>query len=121
MKALALPLLRLGELDLDRDEPWCLGGPVGPACAMIAGAWFLTREVELATSRAKFVSLDRGSRGEDLVRWFLPASKTDIEARWGRESTRMQLRRRRPCIVPFLRNKRAARTTSTSLPRPLVG
>ena len=81
VKALALPLLRLGELDLDRDEPWCLGGPVGPACAMIAGAWFLTREVELATSRAKFVSLDRGSRGEDLVRWFLPASKTDIEAR----------------------------------------
>ena len=81
VKALALPLLRLGELDLDRDDPWCPGGPVGPACAMIAGAWLLTREVELVTSRTRSVTLDRGPRGEDLVRWFLPASMTDVEAR----------------------------------------
>ena len=121
VKALALPLLRLGELDLDRDDPWCPGGPVGPACAMIAGAWLLTREVELVTSRTRSVTLDRGPRGEDLVRWFLPASKTDVEARWGRKSTRLQLRRRRPCIMPFLRGKRAAGTASSSVSRPLVG
>ena len=48
---------------------------------MIAGAWLLTREVELVTSRTRSVTLDRGPRGEDLVRWFLPASMTDVEAR----------------------------------------
>ena len=81
VKALALPLLRLGELDVGGDDPWCRGGPVGSACAMVAGAWFLAREVELATTRARLVTLDRGPHGEDIVRWFLPASKTDMEAR----------------------------------------
>lgn len=80
-RALALPLLRLHDLDLMADKPWCRGGPVGPACAMVAGAWFLMREVELATTRAHLVSLEKGPDGEDVVRWHLPASKTDVEAR----------------------------------------
>ena len=54
---------------------------MGPACAMVAGAWFLMREVELATTRAHLVSLEKGPDGEDVVRWHLPASKTDVEAR----------------------------------------
>ena len=82
-RALALPLLRLHELDLMADKPWCRGDPVGPACAMVAGAWFLMREVELATTRAHLVSLEKGPDGEDVVRWHLPASKTDVEARGG--------------------------------------
>ena len=81
VKALPLPLMRLHELDPLLDAPWVPGGPVGPACAMIAGAWFLTREVELSTTRAALVSLERGSDGSEAVRWFLPASKTDTEAR----------------------------------------
>ena len=80
-KALALPLLRLAELDLATDLPWIGGGPVGSACAMVAGAWFLTREVELSTTRAALVSLETSSEGDPLVRWHLPASKTDAEAR----------------------------------------
>ena len=80
-KALGLPLLRLAELDVRTDDPWVSGGPVGPACAIIAGAWFLAREVELATTRAKLVSLETNSEGAPVVKWFLPASKTDAEAR----------------------------------------
>ena len=80
-KALALPLLRLAELGLDIDTPWVTGGPVGPTCAMVAGAWFLTREIELSTSRACLVTLETNNAGEDIVRWSLPASKTDTEAR----------------------------------------
>merc|ERR1712085_226856 len=80
-KALGLPLLRLAELDLLDDGPWMPGGPVGPACAVIAGAWFLAREVELATTRAKVVSLEVNSEGDPVVKWYLPASKTDTEAR----------------------------------------
>ena len=81
VQALALPLMRLGELDLQQDEPWTNGGPVGPASAIIAGAWFLTREVELSTTRARLVSLELGQDGQKVVRWHLPASKTDVEAR----------------------------------------
>ena len=81
VEALPLPLLRLHELDLRADAPWVRGGPVGPACALVAGAWFLTREVELSTSRASLVSLERDSEGLEVVRWFLPASKTDQETR----------------------------------------
>merc|ERR1712194_883052 len=80
-KALGLPLMRLGDLDVRTDTPWVAGGPVGPACAMIAGAWFLAREVELSTTRAKLVSLEVNSEGDPVVRWYLPASKTDTEAR----------------------------------------
>ena len=80
-KALGLPLMRLGALDVSTDTPWVAGGPVGPACAIIAGSWFLAREVELATTRAKLVSLEVNSEGDPVVKWFLPASKTDTEAR----------------------------------------
>ena len=81
VKALGLPLLRLVDLDLSSDDPWVAGGPLGPACAIIAGSWFLTREVELATTRAKLVFLETNSDGDPVVKWFLPASKTDVEAR----------------------------------------
>jgi hypothetical protein len=73
-------LLDLGKLDQTVDEPWTEGGPVGSACAMVAGAWFLTREVELSTARACLVALEVSATAEKVVRWSLPASKTDTEA-----------------------------------------
>ena len=85
-KALALPLMRLAELGSSAarpwadDAPWVPGGPVGSACAVVAGAWFLAREVELSTTRACLVSLEKSAAEEDIVRWYLPASKTDVEA-----------------------------------------
>ena len=79
-KALALPFGRLGELDLLSDEPWHLNGPIGPACAIVVGSWFLARELELSTSRARLITLDTDDAGEPTVRWHLPASKTDQQA-----------------------------------------
>ena len=81
VQSLGIPLMRLGELDAATDSPWISGGPVGPAAAMISGAWFLTREVELSTTRARLVSTEVGADGDRVVRWHLPASKTDVEAR----------------------------------------
>ena len=76
-KALALPFRRLTELNIDEDGPWHAGGPVGPACAVTVGAWFLTREIELATSRAALVTLGKDEEGLPTIKWQLPASKTD--------------------------------------------
>ena len=77
-KALALPLLRLGELPQD-ELPWVLGGPLHPRRAMIAGAWFLCREVELSTTRASLVEVS-STKGALSVSWTLPVSKSDSEA-----------------------------------------
>ena len=79
-KPTPLPLLRLHELDLQNDEPWCPDGPVGPGCAVTLGAWFLAREIELSTARAALVEMDVDARGAPIVRWRLPASKNDQEA-----------------------------------------
>ena len=80
LKPLPLPLLRLHELGIEDDGPWNPGGPVGPACAIIAGAWFLTREVELSCTRAALIEFDVDADNLPLVRWRLPASKNDQEA-----------------------------------------
>ena len=80
VKPLALPLLRLHEPGLDEDGPWNPDGPVGPVCALVAGAWFLTREVELSCARAALIEFDRDHLELPLVRWRLPASKNDQEA-----------------------------------------
>ena len=80
VKPLALPLLRLHELGLEDDGPWHAGGPVGPTCALVAGAWFLTREVELSCARAALIEFDVDVDNQPLVRWRLPASKNDQQA-----------------------------------------
>ena len=41
LKSLGLPLLRLHELNLRDDAPWQPDGPIGPACAITCGAWFM--------------------------------------------------------------------------------
>ena len=79
-KALALPFRRFQELDLRDDGPWVRDGPVGPACALVVGSWFLTREIELSTTRAAHLTFDKNEDNEPIVRWTLPASKTDQQA-----------------------------------------
>ena len=46
-----LPIENLGHLSASR-EPWAVGGPVNPRASIIAGTWWLCREVELSGSRA---------------------------------------------------------------------
>ena len=50
-QAQPLPMARLGLLPLD-DAPWARNGPARPRNAIITGAWWLLREVELSTLRA---------------------------------------------------------------------
>ena len=44
--------------------------------ALIAGAWWLPREVELATARTALIRFRKGPLGLEAT-WWLPASKTD--------------------------------------------
>ena len=80
-QAAALPLERLHLLPSE-DSPWVEGGPVGPAQAIVAGAWWLTREIELSCTRAIHVSLagDPATAGALVATWHLPASKADARA-----------------------------------------
>jgi len=79
VKARALPFSRLRELP-GGTEPWVPGGPLRSRNAIIIGAWFLTREVELSTALAASAELTFPERGVPLIRWHLPASKTDARA-----------------------------------------
>jgi hypothetical protein len=81
VKPLALPLERLDDLP-DGFSAWHKHGPVGPKAAIAAGSWFLTRESELSTTRANFITFGSDPRlGGDTVTWALPASKSDPEAK----------------------------------------
>ena len=52
-------------------------GPQFPRHAMIAGSFFLTREVELSAAKMGDFTVDESAY---TVKWHLPASKTDIAA-----------------------------------------
>ena len=81
VKPLGLPLERFRELPGGLDS-WTPLGPLGPRTAMIVGAWFMTREAELSSTRASLVTFGSDPKlGGDTVSWFLPASKSDSEAR----------------------------------------
>ena len=79
VKARALPFGRLGELP-GGDAPWTAGGPMRPRSALVLGAWFLTREIELSSASAAALELSFPRPGIPQVRFHLPASKTDITA-----------------------------------------
>eukprot|EP00959_Pyramimonas_sp_CCMP1952_P252752 5280546-Pyramimonas_sp.AAC.1 len=53
-QASALPFLELHRLP-DGPAPWVHGGPANPKFMIVAGAWWLLREVEISCTRAKFV------------------------------------------------------------------
>ena len=73
-----LPLDRLGSLPSSRDE-WVHEGPVNPRAAVLCGSWWLCREIELATARARLVELNLSSTPRSVT-WRLPTSKTDPDA-----------------------------------------
>ena len=77
VRARALPFAQLGSLP---GEPgaWAAGGSIGLRNAIVAGAWWMAREVELSATRACLVELTRGDR--PTITWHLPASKTDAAA-----------------------------------------
>ena len=75
----ALPLLRLCELPLQL-EPLVQDGPMNTRAAMMVGAWWLCREVELSTARARLVVFERLGSGKLKATLHLPASKTDLRA-----------------------------------------
>jgi len=77
VRAAPLPLERLGDLPAG-SAPWVRGGPVGPRNALVVGAWWLLREVELANLRAGLATLLPGTA--PTLTLSLPATKTDAAA-----------------------------------------
>ena len=62
-------------------QPWAAGGPIDPRLTIIVGSWFLTREVELATSRACLVHISEATADTPAtVSGSLPASNSDLRA-----------------------------------------
>ena len=62
-------------------EPWVRGGPANPRNAILVGAWWLMREMELATVRAAHVAFSGAWDSTGCgVRLTLPASKNDQAA-----------------------------------------
>ena len=73
-----IPLGLLHHLPADAVA-WVPGGPRAPFRALVAGTWWLTREVELSTTRASMVGFHWSPEGL-VATWTLPASKTDQQA-----------------------------------------
>ena len=76
-RARPLPLLQLGGLP-GGLQAWVAGGPARPRNAVVVGAWWLMREVELSTARAIHAEVigDWWSSSAQL-KLTLPMSKTD--------------------------------------------
>ena len=73
-KSLALP--DVIALDLP-DSPLVGGGPVGPSCLVVAGSFFMLREIEASLALWKSVTIKTAKL---TVTWVLPASKSDPKA-----------------------------------------
>lgn len=78
------PASQCGSLDLNMvadlglgDTPLVKGGPIGPAQMIIAGSFFMLREVEASLAVWQSITLDPD---RSLITWILPASKTDPKA-----------------------------------------
>ena len=57
--------------------PLCPGGAIAPSDCIVAGSFFLLREIELAAARVEHVTIAPDQRS---VEWLLPTSKTDPRA-----------------------------------------
>ena len=75
-RAEGIPLEALAALPEDWFAP-VEGGPVSARAALIAGTWWLTREIELSNAPAAMVSFREDQNGRLAATWHLPASKTD--------------------------------------------
>ena len=72
----------LGQLPLlpRQVELFAPGGPINSRAAIMVGSWWMCRELELATARAKLVEFERVGRGVLKATLHLPSSKTDLRA-----------------------------------------
>ena len=75
----ALPLLQLYRLPR-RLAPFAPGGPLNSRAAIMCGAWWMCREIELSTARARLLEFETGNEGKIKATLHLPASKTDLKA-----------------------------------------
>ena len=74
---------------------WNAGGPASPRRAMVVGAWWMMREIELSTIRAAHVQFSGCWMTSGLgVRLTLPASKNDCAALGASRAHRCQCRGR---------------------------
>ena len=78
VRAMALPFENLRQLP-GGLTPFAPGGPVSSRNALVAGSWFLMREVELSLASASSVTLS-WTGSTPSVSWRLPVSKTDPKA-----------------------------------------
>ena len=82
-RAAPLPLGGLARLPV-AYEPWAPGGPVFPLRALVAGCWWLTREIELGNAACGDITVI----DDATVEWNLPVSKADTRALGARRSHR---------------------------------
>ena len=78
-----LPLAALGTLSDDQDA-WVPEGPLHPLRALVAGSWWLTREIELGNAACGDITVI----DDNTVEWNLPVSKSDTRALGARRSHR---------------------------------
>ena len=71
-----LDSVAVAALDL-ADEPLVPAGPVAPSDFVVAGTFFMLREIELTSALTKHVNI---SRDGQAATWLLPTSKTDPRA-----------------------------------------
>ena len=81
-QSLPLHLQAVAELGMG-EQPVVQGGMVCPQQAMIMGAFFMTREIELTAANLSDIYWDLPGR---RFIWLLPASKTDTSAKGVRRS-----------------------------------
>ena len=79
----ALPLEQLHLLPKG-FEPWISEGPINPRAMLMCGSWWMCRELELSSFRARLLEFERvpGELGAGVWKasMHLPASKTDLQA-----------------------------------------
>ena len=75
-QSLPIDVIAVAGLELT-DEPIVAGGPVAPTDFVVAGTFFLLREIELAAAKVEHVKLSEDGLSVD---WLLPTSKTDPRA-----------------------------------------
>ena len=74
----ALPLEQLHLLPRGFD-PWIGEGPINPRAMLMCGSWWMCRELELSSFRARLLEFERVA-GVWKASMHLPASKTDLQA-----------------------------------------
>ena len=104
MQSMGIPMGRLAEPPRDR-EAWVKGGPISPQTAMVVGAWFLTREVELSCTRGMPRADHR--RNPDHSFMVPPGKQVGREGQWRGAHASMRLQEEVELGVPRLHDEAA--------------